>query len=129
MPDMPDQDVKLGTAADEPKAQDANAPDMNRYYYPPGTTEPQLRPEFANAGAAAPTVSTAVPEAEAKPVRGPLPEDFPGHGALESAGLTTYAKVRKNLDTLEDLDGIGPATADKIREAMHESNPDEEEEE
>lgn len=26
-----------------------NAPDMNRYYYPPGTTEPQLRPEFVDA--------------------------------------------------------------------------------
>lgn len=105
----------------------------DRYYYRPGTTEPEMRPEFASEAAAA-SASTTAPaageaEAEQRPLRGPLPEDFPGHGALENAGLTTYAKVRKNLDTLEELDGIGPATADKIREAMNESNPEEEEEE
>jgi hypothetical protein len=83
---MPDQHVKLGTAADEPD-QPAVDPktDMTRYYYRPGTTEPELRPEFANAPE---------PEAaaeEAKPLRGKLPEDFPGGSALAEAGITTYA--------------------------------------
>lgn len=47
---MPDKDVKLGSTADNPTDPNspAAAPDMNRYYYPPGTTEPVLRPEFAN---------------------------------------------------------------------------------
>ena len=49
---MPDQDVKLGTAADEPKAPPVDPKtDMNRYYYRPGTTEPELRPEIAAAEA------------------------------------------------------------------------------
>lgn len=43
---MPDEDIKLGTIADEPTT--TAAPDMNRYYYRPGVTEPELRPEFAN---------------------------------------------------------------------------------
>lgn len=103
----------------------------DKYYYRPGTTEPELRPEFANESlpaSAAPATAPVNETEESKPLRGPLPEDFPGHGALENAGLTTYAKVRKSLDALEEVDGIGPATAEKIREAMNESNPDEEEE-
>lgn len=122
---MPDQDIKLGTAADEPKAQDANAPDMNRYYYPPGKTEPELKPEFANEAAAS-TTETTDEEVEQPTLKGKLPEDFPGHGALEEAGITSYAGVRKSLDSLEDVDGIGPATAERIREAMGES-PEEQE--
>lgn len=128
MADMPDQDIKLGTAADEPKEQDVNAPDTNRYYYPPGKTEPELKPEFANAAAASTTEATAE-EVEQPTLKGKLPEDFPGHSALDEAGLTTYAKVRKSLDSLEDVDGIGPATAEKIREAMGESSEEEEESE
>jgi len=53
---------------------------------------------------------------KAKRLKGRLPEDFPGHKALSEAGLDTYAKVRRQLDTLEDLDGIGPKTAESIRE-------------
>jgi hypothetical protein len=55
-------------------------------------------------------------------LKGKLPEDFPGHAALEAEGVTTYAKVRKQLDTLEEIPGIGEATAAKIREAMNESS-------
>ena len=51
-----------------------------------------------------------------KRLRGKLPEDFPGYKALVDAGLDTYAKVRKALDTLTEVKGIGEATADKIRE-------------
>lgn len=102
---------------------DPAGPDMNRYYYRPGTTEPELRPELVIEAQAEP-VETAVASA---PLRGKLAEDFPGHAALEAAGLTSYAKVRKQLDSLEEVEGIGPATADKIREAMGESSADEEE--
>lgn len=49
-------------------------------------------------------------------LKGKLPKDFPGHKALDEAGLDTYAKVRKQLDNLEDLDGIGPKTAVSIRD-------------
>lgn len=55
---------------------------------------------------------------EKQRLKGKLAEDFPGHKPLSEAGFTTYAKVRKQLDTLEDIDGIGKATADKIREAF-----------
>lgn len=130
---MPDKDIKLGTAADEPQVQTGAAPDMNRYHYPPGKTEPELRPEFANESAPVVTSTTtaaiATEESDAKPLRGPLPADFPGHAALASAGLTTYAKVRKSLDTLEELDGIGTVTAEKIREAISESSEEQEEQE
>src|SRR5688572_2981109 len=93
---------------------DPAGPDMNRYHYRPGTTEPELRPEIVEAESAA---ASAEP-VEDTTLKGKLPEDFPGHTALEAAGLTSYAKVRKQLDSLEEIEGIGPATADKIREAM-----------
>jgi len=64
---------------------------------------------------------------EAPALKGKLPEDFPGHASLEAAGLTTYAKVRKSLDTLEEVEGIGPATAEKIREAVGASSEADEE--
>lgn len=57
-------------------------------------------------------------QATGERLKGKLPEDFPGHKALSEAGLDTYAKVRKQLDNLEDLDGIGPKTAESIREAF-----------
>jgi hypothetical protein len=128
---MPDQDVKLGTAADEPAAPAVDPKtDMTRYYYRPGTTEPELRPEIAEAEART-AESAEAPADEPKPLRGKLPEDFPGHSSLEDAGLTTYAKVRAHLDKFETeegkVEGIGPATLEKIREAMGESSPDEEE--
>lgn len=64
-------------------------------------------------------------------LRGTLPDDFPGKAALDAAGLTTYAKVRKHLDKFDTeegkVDGIGKATADKIREAMGQSSEADEE--
>lgn len=119
------KDVKLGTAADEPVVDPKT--DMNRYYYRPGTTEPELRPEIAAAEAAAAAKAPAESANEPKALRGKLPEDFPGAAALEAAGVTTYAGVRKQLESLEDIDGVGPATAEKIRDAMNESSADEEE--
>jgi hypothetical protein len=65
----------------------------------------------------------------AKALKGKLPEDFPGLSALEAEGLTTYAKVRKRLDDLTTVSGIGEATAEKIRAAMNESSEAEEEQE
>jgi hypothetical protein len=77
-------------------------------------------------------IATEVTEKE-QPVgpqlRGKLPEDFPGHAALEAEGITTYAKVRKRLADLTDIPGIGDATAEKISAAMGESSEDEEEQE
>ncbi len=50
--------------------------------------------------------------------KGKLPEDFPGHAALETAGITTFAQLRKAGDVTE-VEGIGPATAEKINEALN----------
>lgn len=59
------------------KPNDPNAPenavDWNRYYLRPGTTEPELRPEFANEAvaekpAAAPEAKTEPKPAAKKPV-------------------------------------------------------------
>jgi hypothetical protein len=50
-----------------------------------------------------------------KALRGKLPDDFPGRASLEAAGITTYAQARKRLETLEEIEGVGAATATKIR--------------
>ena len=50
---------------------------------------------------------------------GKLPNDFPGRAALESAGITTYAQLRKGGD-LGEIEGIGPSTKEKIDEALAE---------
>lgn len=55
-----DKDVKLGTAAEKPA--ELSTLDHDRYYTPPGATEPVLRPEFANA----PTEEPAAEETKAK---------------------------------------------------------------
>lgn len=52
------------------------------------------------------------------PKQGPLPEDFPGVTALQAAGISTYAQLRKAGDVTA-VDGIGPATAEKIAEALN----------
>lgn len=63
-----------------------------------------------------------------KKLRGKLPDDFPGRAALEAAGLTTYATVRKRLETLEEIEGVGSATAGKIRTEFEGSEtPDDDE--
>lgn len=63
-------------------------------------------------------------------LKGKLPDDFPGLSALTEADLATYAKVRNELakeKPFEDVAGIGPATAEKIRVAMSDSSEDDEE--
>lgn len=64
-----------------------------------------------------------------KPLKGKLPADFPGHAALEAAGVTTYAKLRKRLGDLTEIAGIGEATAEKITTEMGASSEEEEEQE
>ena len=53
------------------------------------------------------------------PKQGKLPEDFPGHAALAEAGINTFGQLRKAGDVTE-IEGIGPATAKKIEEALEE---------
>ena len=98
-------------------------------YYPPGATEPIVRPAHIPPPEASAEVKEelkAEVDAEQPELKGKLPEDFPGYSSLEAAGVTTYAKVRKQFDSLEEIEVIGPATAEKIREALH-AAPDEEE--
>lgn len=47
------------------KEQTVEPPDMNRYYYRPGTTEPELRPEFVEAEKAAAAEKQEKPKAAA----------------------------------------------------------------
>lgn len=51
------------------------------------------------------------------PPQGKLPEDFPGFTALDTAGIHTYAQLRKAGDVTE-VPGIGEVTAGKIAEAL-----------
>lgn len=96
-------------------------PKGQEWHLPPGATEPQLRAKVLTSEGTAEAEGAGAPQ-----LKGKLPEDFPGHSALEAAGITTYAKVRKQLESLTEVDGIGDATAEKIREAM--THPAEEEE-
>lgn len=48
-----------------------------------------------------------------------LPEDFPGRGYLEQAGIETIGAVRASGD-LRSIRGIGPATERKILDALEE---------
>jgi small subunit ribosomal protein S1 len=48
-----------------------------------------------------------------------LPEDFPRASRLESAGVDSIAELR-DLDDLTELNGIGPAYAEEISEALDE---------
>lgn len=50
-------------------------------------------------------------------IQGKLPDDFPGHAALEAADITTYAGVR-NVGELTAIPGIGGATAKSIQDAI-----------
>jgi hypothetical protein len=63
------------------------------------------------------TIHTRVEDAKEKPSQGHLPEDFPGYSALEAAGITTFAQLRK-VDDLVSVPGIGEATAAKIADAL-----------
>lgn len=55
-------------------------------------------------------------------LRGKLPDGFPGKAALDAAGHTTYAKVRRLRDAgkLTSVAGIGDSTAAQIDEALKE---------
>lgn len=53
----------------------------------------------------------------AKRLTGTLPEDFPGREQLIAAGIFTTAEI-KAVAKLEDLPGIGKATAERIRKAL-----------
>lgn len=57
-----------------------------------------------------------------KKLKGKLPEGFPGKVALDEAGYTTYAKVRKlhEQGKLTEVPGIGEVTAGHIGEALSE---------
>lgn len=68
-----------------------------------------------------PAEPEAAPEAEPEPEeqKGHLPEDFPGYAALAEAGINTYGQLRK-LEDVTTVPGIGPATAEKIKEALAE---------
>lgn len=67
-------------------------------------------------------VEPAEESASAKKRQGKLPDGFPGKAALDEAGYTTYAKVRKLHDQgkLTEVPGIGEITAGHIGEALSE---------
>lgn len=46
-----------------------------------------------------------------------LPEEFPGYGALTEAGVETFSDLL-DVDDLEEVHGIGPVTAGKIRDEL-----------
>lgn len=78
-----------------------------KYWLPPGKTEPELNPNYVE------------PEAEASELKGKLPDDFPHKSILEEAGINTYAQARKAQEAgWADVDGIGEARAAEIAEAL-----------
>ena len=62
--------------------------------------------------------SPASETAEPAPLKGKLPEDFPGHAALDAAGIHTYGQLRKALADGVKIPGVGDATTAKIEEAL-----------
>ena len=108
------KDIKLGTAAEDPNASPV-APDMNRYYYPPGKTEPELRPEFANEAAASEQTNEGD---EYKPKRGKLPDDFPHVELLRAAGVSTYAQARNLKGDYSLVEGVAEQRGAEIDEAL-----------
>jgi predicted flap endonuclease-1-like 5' DNA nuclease len=55
---------------------------------------------------------------EPAPLKGRLPDDFPGRTALAEAGVNTYNQLSKYADDYTQIPGIGPATAEKITEEL-----------
>lgn len=120
------EDIKLGTAAAEEPAT-VGAPDANRYYYPPGKTEPELRPEFANAETeAAPeqtdetVAASGADDEESKPKRGKLPDDFPHVELLRAGGVSTYAQARNLKGDYGSVEGVAEQRGAEIDEALGE---------
>ena len=64
-----------------------------------------------------PAPETTAAQAAPAPVGDGLPDDFPGRAQLVAAGLDTMSAVRAHED-LTQVEGIGPATAGKIQEAL-----------
>jgi hypothetical protein len=60
----------------------------------------------------------AEPEPEPAQPKGKLPDDFPGHAALDAFGIHTYGQLRKALADEVKIPGIGDATKTKIEEAL-----------
>jgi len=65
---MAEKDIKLGTAADEAAVDQKT--DTSRYYYRPGTTEPELRPEIAEAEAKKAQQEKTAETAKSQPEKG-----------------------------------------------------------
>ena len=57
-------------------------------------------------------------------LRGPLPDDFPGRSYLETAGLGTYARLRKQVSKGEgwwkEVNGVGEKSYKTIEDALKE---------
>ncbi|MDT5061520.1 MAG: hypothetical protein QOH63_1979 [Acidobacteriota bacterium] len=103
-----------------PKAEDARheeskgAPDQDETAIAKGLGDDEVKPsEEAEVDSE---------ESGASLPQGKLPDDLPGHAALEAEGVTTYAQLRKRISagTLIEIPGIGDATAAKIKEALGE---------
>lgn len=56
--------------------------------------------------------------ADTDPDETPLPDDFPGREELAAAGVRSIEAVLELSDELEQINGIGPATARDISEAL-----------
>ena len=85
-----------------------------------------VREEFRGVDAS----SLEAPEPAAEPksaavpkLKGPLPKDFTAHDLLHAAGINTYSQLIKQQESeegLEGIEGIGPATAEKIASRLAE---------
>lgn len=107
--------VMTGRATEDTPAETQIEAFLSSYKDPNAATE-KTEETVAAPEAPASTEQTEEEKTEAaKPKQGKLPEDFPGYAALDEAGIHTYAQLRKVKDLLE-VPGIGPATAEKIKE-------------
>jgi len=80
---------------------------------PAGKVSASAHPDIAPGVVEEPETASIPPEKQ----KGKLPDDFPGRAALKEAGITKFGQILKVKD-LTKIDGIGPATADKIKAAL-----------